>query len=46
MPSMNDERYLAAAVTDADDNMWVIGGTSNSEAAPSTEVTQTGRKVA
>ena len=38
MTSMKHKRYLAAAVLDNDDNMWVLGGTANSKPAEGTEI--------
>ena len=41
MPEMREKRYLGAAVVDANDNMWVLGGYevySESDLSKSTEV--------
>ena len=41
MPEMREKRYLGAAVVDANDNMWVLGGYevySESDLSKNTEV--------
>ena len=38
IPGLTEKRYQAASVLDVNGDMWVLGGTSNSSAADSTEI--------